>query len=61
VISFGNRRPRETNNVTLPAFHGEHGIASTVDVIIKGRDSALRRTLHELAAAVADRMSWRGR
>jgi two-component sensor histidine kinase len=29
---------REANNVILPAFYGEHGITSTVDVIIKGRD-----------------------
>jgi two-component sensor histidine kinase len=29
---------REANNVILPAFYNEHGITSTVDVLIKGRD-----------------------
>lgn len=29
---------REANNVRLPAFYGEHGISSTIDVIIKGLD-----------------------
>jgi two-component sensor histidine kinase len=31
---------REANNVVLPAFYGEHGITSTIDVIIKGIDGA---------------------
>ena len=29
---------REANDVVLPAFYGQHGIISTVDVIIKGMD-----------------------
>jgi hypothetical protein len=31
---------REANNITLPAFYGQHGITSTIDVIIKGLDGA---------------------
>lgn len=29
---------RKANDVVLPAFYGEHGIISTVDVIIKGKE-----------------------
>jgi two-component sensor histidine kinase len=29
---------REANNVILPAFYGEHGITSTIDVIIKSTE-----------------------
>jgi two-component sensor histidine kinase len=31
---------REAGNVTLPAFYGQHGITSTIDVIIKALDGA---------------------
>jgi two-component sensor histidine kinase len=31
---------REANNVRLPAFYDQHGITSTIDVIIKGLDGA---------------------
>lgn len=34
------RNLHESNNLTLPPFYAEHGIVSTVDVIIKGIDEA---------------------
>jgi two-component sensor histidine kinase len=42
---------REANNITLPAFYGQHGITSMIDVIIKALDGAPYGVLEIASAA----------